>query len=84
MNTCVPNELDLFSIRRRLIEADIFKQLQGRSEQDAKEALVEEFGAEMAAYIEAEYPQLYQAYVEMVLHQVPWTTGVVSSPHFFS
>jgi hypothetical protein len=81
MNACVrtsPVPLDIFSLKRRLIEADIFQQLECRSEQDAKEALVKEFGSDMASYIESEYPKLYQAYVDMVLHHVPWTSTISS------
>ncbi|MFN9690787.1 MAG: hypothetical protein ACK551_01630 [Vampirovibrionales bacterium] len=79
MNACVrtsPLPLDIFSLRRRLREDDIFQQLECRSEQDAKEALVNEFGSEMASYIESEYPEIYQAYVDMVLHHVPWTSTI--------
>ncbi len=71
-----PLLLDIFSVRRRLSEADIFQQLECRSEQDAKAALVKEFGADGAFYIENEYPDLYQAYVDMVLYHVPWTSTV--------
>ena len=83
MNACVrtsplPLDIDIFSLRRRFSEADIFQQLECRSEQDAKEALVKEFGTEMASYIESEYPEIYQAYVDMVLHHVPWTSTISS------
>ena len=63
MNACVrtsPLPLDIFSLRRRLREDDIFQQLECRSEQDAKEALVKEFGSDMASYIESEYPKFFK------------------------
>ncbi|MCE2929848.1 MAG: hypothetical protein LW809_00470 [Vampirovibrionales bacterium] len=79
MNACVrtsPVPLDIFSLRRRLSEADIFQQLECRSEQEARDALVKEFGTDRAYYIEHEYPEIYQAYVDMVMNQVPWTSSV--------
>ena len=71
-----PLMLDIFSLKRRLSEAEIFQELECRSEQEAKDALVTEFGIDMASYIEKEHPELYQAYVERVLQNVPWTLSI--------
>ena len=84
MNACVrtnPLLLDIFSVKRRLNEA--FQQLECRSEQDAKAAVVKEFGKDMASYIQNEYPELYQAFVDMVLHQAYWVKAVAIHPTLY-
>ena len=70
-------QLDLFSLKRRILEQNILQTLQTKSEHFATEALVQEFGEPVATELMHRYPFLYRNIVQALQNEVSWSSDNV-------
>jgi hypothetical protein len=69
--------LDLFSVKRRLGQAQIPEAIQAHSERAADEILEAEWGGAKASFLKETHPHVYQSLVEYIQQDVPWSTSRV-------
>ena len=67
-------QLDLFSLKRRILEQNIAQVLEEKAGHFATEALIQEFGESFASDLIHRYPFLYHNIVKSLQNQVPWST----------
>jgi hypothetical protein len=76
-------QLDLFSLKRRILEQNITQALQAESERLAVEALAQEFGTPLAQELMNRYPFLYRNLVQSLQYHTTWhTNNVIPFPRF--